>query len=132
MKATILLIDDDPQVRDSLGQTLRVEGCDVTFASNGQEALNALRATGFDLVLLDVDMPTRDRWDTLGQIITNSLSIPLVIITTHPEEQQMALQKGVMAVLEKPLEMSLLLKLMERLPARPVETSSPPIPTRQP
>jgi DNA-binding NtrC family response regulator len=114
MKATILLVDDNPNIRDSLGHTLRLEGYDVTLASNGQEALNALRSTGFDLVLLDLDRPVRDGWDTLGQIITISLSLPLILITGHPDQQRLAAHKGVTAVLEKPLDLPLLLGVMER------------------
>jgi DNA-binding NtrC family response regulator len=114
MKATILLIVDDPGVRDPLGRALRSEGCDVTVASNGPEAIHALRATGFDLVLLDLDRPATQVWDTLSPIVTNSLSLPLVIITERPDQQHLAMQKGVAAVLEKPLDMKLLLGVMER------------------
>jgi two-component system nitrogen regulation response regulator NtrX len=114
MKATILLVDNNPGIRDSLGQALRWEGFDVTVATNGQEALNSLRATGFDLVLLDLDMPFINGWDTLGQIITISLSLPLIIITGRPDQQRLATQKGVRAVLQKPLDLPLLLGVMER------------------
>jgi DNA-binding NtrC family response regulator len=114
MKATILLIDGYSGIRDSLGHTLRLEGYDVTVASNGQEALNSLRDTGFDLVLLDVDMPVSDGWDTLGQIITVSLSLPLIVIKGGSDQQRLATQEGVTAVLEKPLDLPLLLGVMGR------------------
>jgi DNA-binding NtrC family response regulator len=114
MKARVLLVDDYPGIRDSLGHTLRLEGYDITLACNGGEALHALRATGFDLVLLDLDMPVRNEWDTLGQIITTSLSLPLIIITGRPDQQRLATQKGVTAVLKKPLDLPLLLGVMQR------------------
>jgi DNA-binding NtrC family response regulator len=114
MKATILLVDEYPGVRHSLGDTLRLEGYDVTLASNGQEALYALRATGFDLVLLDLDRPVCQGWNTLCQIITISLTLPLIKITGRPDPSWLATQKGVTAVLEKPLDLSLLLGVMER------------------
>ena len=101
-------------MRDSLGHSLRLEEYDVSLAANGQEALNALRATGFDLVLLDLDMPVTNGWDALSQIVTTSLAIPLIIITGRPDQQRLATQKGVTAVLEKPLDLPLLLGLMER------------------
>jgi DNA-binding NtrC family response regulator len=114
MKATILLISYNPGGCDSLGDALRLEGYDITVAANGPEVFNSLRATGFDLVLLDLDMPISNAWDTLGQIITISLSLPLIIVTGHPDQQRLATQKGVVAVLEKPLEMPLLLGVMQR------------------
>ncbi|HUD84402.1 MAG TPA: response regulator, partial [Candidatus Saccharimonadales bacterium] len=101
-------------IRDSLGHTLRLEVYDVTVASNGQEALSSLRDTGFDLVLLDVDMPVSDGWDTLGQIITVSLSLPLIVIKGCPDQQRLVTQEGVTAVLEKPLDLPLLLGVMGR------------------
>jgi two-component system response regulator MprA len=56
MKAKVLLADDHPVMHDSLGHTLRLEGYDVTLATDGQQALNALGDTGFELVLLNVLM----------------------------------------------------------------------------
>jgi DNA-binding NtrC family response regulator len=123
MKATILLIDDYRGIRDLLGHTLRLRGYAVTVASNGQEALNSLRKTGFDLVLLDFDMAVSNGWDTLGQIITTSLSLPLILITGHPNDEHLAMQKGITAVLEKPLDVALLLEVVERALA---ETSQAP------
>jgi DNA-binding NtrC family response regulator len=114
MKAAILLVDDHPDIGVSLGHTLRLEGYDVTLASNGQEALNALRSTSFGLVLLDLDLLVPNAWETLGHLITVSLSLPLIIITGHPGHQRLAAQKGVTAVLEKPLHLPLLLGVIER------------------
>jgi len=115
MKATILLIDDHRGIRDLLGDALRLQGYAVTVASNGQEALNSLRKTGFDLVLLDFDMAVSTGWDTLSQIITTSLSLPLIVITGRPHDKRLAMQKGITAVLEKPLDVPLLLNRVERV-----------------
>jgi DNA-binding NtrC family response regulator len=114
MKTTILLVNDYPGNCQSLGGTLPLESYDVTLASNGPEALHALRARGFDLVLLDLDMPFCNGWDTLCQMITISLTLPLIITTGRPDPQWLATQKGVTAVLEKPVDMNLLLDVMER------------------
>jgi CheY-like chemotaxis protein len=122
MKATILLISCYPGIRDSLGQTLRLEGCNVTLADNGQEALQALRGTGFDLVLLDLDLPAGDLWGTLCRMVTNSVSLPailsfslpVIIITARSDQQFLAAEKGVAAVYEKPLRLPLLLEGIKR------------------
>jgi two-component system response regulator MprA len=125
MNATILLIDDCSGIRDSLGRTLRVEGYDVTLASNGQEALNSLRTTGFDLVLLDLDRPVTNGWNTLGQIITLSLSLPLIIMTGRSDQQWLGTQKGVVAVFEKPVDVTLLLDGIRRTLLETVEARRP-------
>jgi len=117
MKPKALLVDDHCDARDSAGSALRSEGgYDVTLACNGQEALNALRDTGFDLVLLDLDMPVRNGWDALGQIVTVSLSLPVIIITAEESDQQwLAAQKGVAAVLGRPFNKNLLLEAMAQV-----------------
>jgi CheY-like chemotaxis protein len=56
-KARILLVDDNVEVRNSLGRLLRQQGHDVVGAANGQEAIELYRQERPDLVLLDVDMP---------------------------------------------------------------------------
>jgi DNA-binding NtrC family response regulator len=122
MKPLILLIEEDSDVRDSLGCALRAEGYDIAVASNGREALNALRATAFGLVVLELDQPVTKGWETLSHIVTISLSLPLIIVTGRPDLHRLDTQKGVTAVLEKPLNLPLLLGVMERalagMPAR--------------
>jgi DNA-binding NtrC family response regulator len=115
MKATILLINDYPGFGESLSHTLRLEGYSVTLASNGREALDPLRVTGFDLVLLDLDMSVTNGWDTLGQIVTVSLSLPFIVIMERSDRHDLTLQQGVAAVLEKPLDTNFLLNVIERV-----------------
>jgi DNA-binding NtrC family response regulator len=114
VKAKVLLVDDYPDIRESLCHALRLEGYDVTLASNEQEALNALRDKGFELVLLDAVMPAVNRWDAFQRIVTIRFSLPIIIITGQSDNQWLAAQKGVIAVLEKPLGMPLLLDVMKR------------------
>ncbi len=114
VKAKILLVDDYLGIRDSLGRTLRLEGYDVALASNGQEALNSLRGNSFDLVLLDLDMPVVNGWEVLSQIITISPSLPVIIITGCSIQEGLLTQKGAKAVLEKPLDLNLVLEVMEK------------------
>jgi DNA-binding NtrC family response regulator len=114
MKKKVLLVDDFPGVCDSPGRALRWEGYDLTLASNGKQALNALRSTGFDLVLLDLNITATAGWNALNHIVTTSLALPLILITGRPDQQPLATQKGVTAVLEKPLGLPLLLEVRER------------------
>jgi len=118
MKATILVIEDDPAMCESLDHTLQSEGYEVAIASSGPEALHALRETGFDLVLLDLDMSIANQWDTLGKIVTNSLALPLIVMTERPDWPRLSTQDGVAAILAKPLDMVVLLEVIERVLAQ--------------
>jgi CheY-like chemotaxis protein len=114
MKATILLIDHNCSVSDSFSSTLRMEEYEVTLASNGQEALKALREKGFDLVLVDLESLGVSGWDTLGHIITIRLSLPVIFVAERPDQEWLTTQKGVAAVLKKPLDLKLLREVMAR------------------
>jgi CheY-like chemotaxis protein len=62
--AKILVVDDDPDIRDSLGEALREEGYEVIQFSSAREALDYLRGGArADVILLDLFMPGLDGWD---------------------------------------------------------------------
>jgi DNA-binding NtrC family response regulator len=115
MKAAILLIYKNPDIRNSLGLALRSEGHDVTLVSNGPGVLHALRTKGHDLVVLDLDTLAPGGWDTVGEIITISLSLPLIIITGDTCKQQMDLHKGAAAILGKPVDQNTFLEVTKRV-----------------
>ena len=62
--AKVLIVDDDPDIRDSLGEALREEGYEFTQFSNAREALDYLQGGArADVILLDLFMPGLDGWD---------------------------------------------------------------------
>ena len=63
MKKSILVIDDDAQIRESLAKVLRAEGYEVRLAGDGQEAMDREGAARVDLLLLDLNLPQRSGWD---------------------------------------------------------------------
>jgi DNA-binding response OmpR family regulator len=137
MKATILLISYYPGLRDSLNHALRWVGYDVTLASNGHEGVKALRKTGFDLVLLDLDLPPGSAWGTLCRMVTNTLSLPVIlsfsspvlILTGRSDQQFLVTQKGVAAVYEKPVHLPWLLDGMKRALVETAQARRPRIET---
>jgi two-component system chemotaxis response regulator CheY len=66
---TVLIVEDDEQVRDAIAEALMDEGYTVRIAGNGREALEALRATSQRprLILLDLMMPVMDGWEFLRE-----------------------------------------------------------------
>src|SRR6266496_4258697 len=111
----ILLVDDDPTVRDSLNDVLQSEGYLVIPAENGQQALDLANKSSVDLVLLDLNMPAKNGWDTFEQLTREHPLIPIIIVTARPNQLFTALNAGAGALLEKPMDIPMLLRTMENL-----------------
>jgi len=103
-KKKILLVDDDPAIRQILVRLLQEEGYFVLTAANGGEALALADATKFDLVMLDLNMPVKDGWSTFEQLTAKTPTLPIILITARPNQLFPALAAGVGALLEKPLD----------------------------
>jgi DNA-binding response OmpR family regulator len=84
---TILIVDDEADVRGLVREILTRAGYDVLEAADGQEGLRAFYADRPDLVLLDVSMPVLDGWDTLERIRELS-EVPVIMLTARGEELQ--------------------------------------------
>jgi len=111
----ILLVDDDPTVRDSLNDVLVSEGYFVVPAENGQQALDLVNKSSIDLVLLDLNMPVKNGWDTFERLTAEHPLIPIIIVTARPNQLFTAINAGAGALLEKPMDIPMLLRTMERL-----------------
>src|SRR5246127_251805 len=83
---TILIVDDEPRIRDFVRMNLELEHYHVLEASNGMEALECLREHLPDLVVLDVMMPEMDGFETLRHIREVS-NVPVVMLTVRQTEQ---------------------------------------------
>jgi len=117
----ILLVDDDSTVRDSLNDVLVSRGYSVIPAENGQQALELANESSVDLVLLDLNMPVKNGWDTYEQLTREHPLIPVIIATARPNQLFTALGAGAGALLEKPMDIPTLLRRMEKLLAETAE-----------
>ena len=84
-RASVLVIDDDSDIRGLLRELLGRAGYAVVDSSNGREGLRALYASTPDLVLLDVSMPEMDGWQTLERIRDVS-EVPVIMLTARTAE----------------------------------------------
>jgi DNA-binding response OmpR family regulator len=117
----ILLVDDDPTVRDSLNDVLAAEGYVVIPAENGQQALDLAKKLLVDLVLLDLNMPIKNGWDTFERLTAEHPLLPIIIVTARPNQLFTALSAGAGALIEKPMDIPTLLRTMEQLIAEPAD-----------
>lgn len=123
MKTKVLLVDDDVSVVAALTGVLRSEGYEVIQAFNGHEALEHFHTVGgADVALLDLCMPVKGGWDTFEQLTAINPLLPIIVITARPGQFPMAAAAGVAALMEKPLDLPLLLETMRKLLAEPPET----------
>jgi len=105
MFPSLLIVDDEPSILQSLGGLLSDEGFEVTTAANGYEALKTIEAESPDLVLLDIWMPGIDGIETLKEIKKENPNIQVIIITGHGtiETAVKATKLGAFDLIEKPL-----------------------------
>ena len=119
---SILVVDDDPDVRDAITDALGDEGYRVTGARNGREALEQLRdRTRPSLILLDMMMPEMDGWRFRMELKKEPdlAEIPVVILSAHGNVRDAALALGAADYLRKPLSIDSLLEIAERY-CRPI------------
>jgi two-component system response regulator PilR (NtrC family) len=83
----ILVVDDEQSMTQFLSIVLRKEGFLVTAVNNGKEALEKVKAEGFDVVITDIKMPGMDGIQLLHQIKKHDPSLPVVIMTAYASQQ---------------------------------------------
>jgi len=108
--AKILVVDDAPQVRRVMRTSLTAQGYTVYEARNGEEALESLRSTPADLILLDVNMPGMDGLAACREIRRTS-AVPIIMLTVREAERDKvaALDAGADDYVVKPFGMPELL-----------------------
>jgi two-component system, OmpR family, response regulator MprA len=83
--AEVLVVDDDPQLREALTRALQLEGYQVTTASNGAQALDAVSKHRPDLMVLDVMMPYVGGLDVCRTLRQRRDRLPILVLTARDE-----------------------------------------------
>src|SRR5437016_7022922 len=122
MTKKILLVDDDRSIRESLSKILRAENYEVVLGENGQEAIEKHGAERVDLLILDLNMPVKNTWATLEKLVGINPLLPVVIITGRSNQRALAETAGADALMEKPLDVPLLLQTIRELLTEPMES----------
>jgi DNA-binding NtrC family response regulator len=113
----LLIVDDDPEILETLTEVLELEGHLVRTARNGQEGLRELSVRLPNLVLLDVEMPILDGPAMADRMFVDDCgreSIPIVLVTGVADVRRIAAIVGTPYVLEKPYPLERLLALIDR------------------
>ncbi len=117
MAESILVVDDEEIIRDSLSFVLKKEGYRVQQAENGRVAWEAIKEDSFDLVITDLEMPEMKGIALLEQVTSISPETMVVIITAYGsvETAVAALRKGAVDYILKPIEFDEMLVKVKRL-----------------
>ncbi len=112
----VLIVDDDPDIRDAVGECLRYEGYDVHSAADGRDALQRLEfGLKPDVILLDLMMPVLNGFDVLQalQARTDWKDIPVVVVSASRGYQAEDLV-GAVSILRKPVNVDRLIQAVEQ------------------
>jgi CheY-like chemotaxis protein len=113
MKHTVLVVEDETELREMLRDLLQLEGFDVVVASDGGEALSLLpQIEHVCLVLLDLLMPGMNGWDFFAALKTSPTyaATPIVVTTSVPRRAP----AGANAVISKPLDVERVLSTVQK------------------
>lgn len=116
MKFTLLVIDDEKNIREGLAADFEMDGYDVKIAANGDEGLEFLSKGDIDLVITDLRMPGTSGEDVLKKVTCEMPGIPVIVLTGHGsiDAAVSAMQNGAYDFLTKPLNLEHLELVVKR------------------
>jgi len=116
VKFTILVIDDEKNIREGLSMALEDEGYEVITAEDGKQGLEKALYDSVDLIITDLRMPLVSGEEILKKVVTELPSIPVIVLTGHGtvELAVEAMRIGAYDFLTKPLDLDRLFRLVKR------------------
>ena len=116
MNFTILVVDDEKNIREGLGKALQLDGYNVLLAENGNAAIAAIGKHEIDLVISDLKMPGMTGEELLKQVTSKYPTIQVIILTGHGtiETAVNAMRDGAYDFLTKPVNLDRLSLLVSR------------------
>src|SRR3974390_453513 len=101
---SVLIVDDEAEIRESLQTLLEIEGFEVETAGTGEDGLSQMANRPFDLVLLDLTLPGRNGMEILSEIPSHDSRMPFIMITAYGtvENAVRAMQSGAANFVQKP------------------------------
>ncbi len=108
MAASVLVVDDDPDIRCALADVLTDEGFDVREAANGAEALESIALDEPAIILLDLWMPVMNGWEVMQALRRSGHEIPVVVLSAANGE-------GCANFVQKPITLERLLSILEKI-----------------
>lgn len=116
---TVLVVDDDLQIRNMLEMSLRLEGFEVLTASDGGGAMEVLKSKCPDVMLLDIMMPVLDGFGVIDRMCPDGegSAVPIIVLSAKAGDEDLwaGWSRGVDSYITKPLDIEVLLREIDRV-----------------
>ncbi len=121
----VLVAEDTVDNQILVGLLLRMAGAHVDIAENGEIALQKMLNGKYDIILMDIQMPIKDGYETTAELRKNGYKIPIIALTSHAlkEERQLCLESGFDDHVSKPINRNTLLKCITKFCRNPRPTN---------
>jgi len=112
----VLIAEDTPDIQELIGFYLESTSINITFANNGEEAVNLVKANRFDLVLMDIQMPVLDGLGATKTIREAGFNLPIIALTANAmrEDRELYKKSGLNSFVAKPIDKQALYCELER------------------
>jgi len=126
----VLIVDDDPRIRNLLAESLQTLGYETRVAGDGNEAMDNVRSGKLDCVISDIRMPELDGLTLLHQIKAEQPSLPVVMITgfAFQQHRDRAMNSGAAGFITKPFRLEKIEEVLQRVMSRPATSAPAPHP----
>ncbi len=116
-RATILVVDDERNMRDTLAEILEADGYQVETADSGEAAVERCDQRTFDVVLMDVRMPGINGVEAFRRIRSHNPTARVILMSAYTIDdlRRVALEEGAAALLPKPLDLDTVVRLIDRV-----------------
>ncbi|MFL1705502.1 response regulator transcription factor [Campylobacter sp. RM15925] len=123
---TILLVEDEHRVRESMGEVFASEFKKVITAGNGDEGLKKFKKFSPDIVVTDIAMPIMDGLDMSKEIKEISKNTPIIVLSAFSEKERLlkAIDVGIDKYLMKPIDMDELFTVLENIAKSKIESAN--------
>jgi len=118
-------VDGNESLLRSLPHLLSSETYEVVRAGNVQDAMAKSNTGEIDLLLINLDSPTEQGWETIGAISGKNPFLPVIVITNKSGLRELAEAAGARALVEEPVDSPMLLQTIRELLAEPVQSPMP-------
>lgn len=121
MKPKLLVVDNDPSVRQSLTKLLETEDFAVLSARDAEGAIDLFSCGLADLVVLDLNLGEESGWKVFERMKELNPFVPAIIITAESDQREIAIAAGAEALVEKPMDVPAFLRIVRDLLAETSE-----------
>ncbi len=132
-KFRILVVDDNRSLTEALGDVFEARGYEVELAFDGNQAVERVRSSSFDCILMDIRMPQMSGVDAFKEIKKIDPTVPVILMTAYSVQGliEEARAEGVAAIVQKPVSIDKIVAIIDELKGSALIVDKCPDPTLQ-